>query len=197
MKILENDHGEVWVDNPSLNEHANSALMQSADSLQQEAHVRLTNWFLSDYHLMFEADVRIDLDEPSSAESWSRVAIAFWIQRTYRSGPRSPWFTVKGNQYEKLFTEYDVYRRNVDFLGYNALEWGGDVNEYPADQLPMGYWKPIKIDLNEFISNGYNSLGGWGSENIDMGYLAAWYLVPEASGSKVQASWRRVKIYKA
>jgi hypothetical protein len=123
------------------------------------------------------------------------VAIAFWIQRTYRSGPRYPWFTIKGCQYEKLFTEHDVYRRNIDFLGYNALDWGGDVNEYPADQLPLGYWKPIKIDLNEFIANGYNSRGGWGQDNNDMAFLGAWYLVPEAKGSKLQASWRRVKIY--
>jgi hypothetical protein len=195
IRIFENDHGEVWLDNPDSSAHVNSALMQAVDSLQKQANIRLSEWFLSDHHLMLEADVRIDFDEPYSAESWSRVAIAFWIQRTYRSGPRYPWFTIKGNAYEKLFTEYDVYRRNIDFLGYNAFDWGGDVNEYPADQLPLGYWKPIKIDLNEFIANGYNSRGGWGQDNNNMAFLGAWYLVPEAKGSKLQASWRRVKIY--
>jgi hypothetical protein len=195
IKIIENDHGEVWLDNPDSSAHANTALMQATDSLQKQANIRLNKWSLLDHHLMLEADVRIDFDEPYSAESWSRVAIAFWIQRSYRAGPRCPWFTIKGNEYEKLFTEYDVYRRNIDFLGYNALDWGGDVNEYPADQLPIGYWKPIKIDLNEFMANGYNSLGGWGQDNNEMAYLSAWYLVPEAKGAKLQASWRRVKIY--
>jgi hypothetical protein len=195
MRIIENDHGEVWLDNPDPSAHANSALMQATDSLQRDAGIRLTSWSLSDHHLMLEADVRVDSDQPYSADSWSRVAIAFWLQRTYRSGPRSPWFTVNGNEYKVLFTEYDVYRRNVDFLGYNAVNWGGDVNEYPADQLPIGYWKPIKIDLNEFIANGYNSMGGWGQDTSEMAYLSAWYLVPEAKGAKLQASWRRVKIY--
>ena len=195
MRIIENDHGEVWLDNPDSSAHANSALMQATDSLQKDAGIRLPHWFLSDHHLMLEADVRVDLDQPYSTDSWSRVAIAFWLQRNYRSGPRSPWFTIKDNEYKVLFTEYDVYRRNVNFLGYNAVNWGGDVNEYPADQLPIGYWKPIKIDLNEFIANGYNSLGGWGQNNSEMAYLSAWYLVPEAKGAKLQASWRRIKIY--
>ncbi len=122
------------------------------------------------------------------------MAIAFWLQRTFRSGQRYPWLTIKGNDYEKLYTEYDVYRRNIIFLGYYALDSGGDVNEYPADQLPIGYWKPIKIDLNEFIAHGYNALGGWEQDNGQIAYLPAWYLVPEAKGSRLQARWRRVKI---
>ena len=69
------------------------------------------------------------------------------------------------------------------------------MNEYPADQLPIGYWKPYKIDLNELIMSGYNALGGWGRENHDEAILYAWYLAPEAKGSKLQASWRRIKIY--
>ena len=61
-------------------------------------------------------------------------------------------------------------------------------NEFPADQLPLGYWKPTKIDLNEFITNGYNALGGRGKENHDMATLSTLYLAPETQDAKVQAS---------
>ncbi len=72
MRIIDNDHGEVWLNNPDPSAHANTALMQATDSPQKQANIRLTNWFLSDHHLMFEADVRVDYDEPYYADSWSR-----------------------------------------------------------------------------------------------------------------------------
>jgi hypothetical protein len=198
IRILANDHGEAWLDNPDLNAHTSTALMQAVDTLKREAGIECATWFLRDHHLMLEADVRIDYDQPYAQDSWSRVAIATWVQRmesSYLNSNSVPYFSVKGNTYSKLFTEFDVYRRNVPFLGYYATSSGSNVNEYPADQLPVGYWKPYKIDLNELIMNGYNALGGWGKENHDVAMLCAWYLAPEAKGSKLQASWRRIKIY--
>jgi hypothetical protein len=198
IRIFPRDHGEVWLDNPDRNSHANSALMQAVDTLERQAGIQCSNWFLRDHHLMLEAEVRIDYDQPYSDDSWSRVAIATWIQRIDPSKFEPDdmlQFSIGGNLYSKLFTEFDVYRRNVQFLGYNAFASGGNVNEYPADQLPIGYWKPYKIDLNQLIMGGYNALGGWGKENHDEAMLYAWYLAPEAKGSKLQASWRRIKIY--
>ncbi len=198
IRILANDHGEVWLDNPDLNTHANTALMQAIDILERQAGIKCSNWFLRDHHLMLEAEVRIDYDQPYAEDSWSRVAIATWVQRIDPSNfepDDNLQFSINGNLYSKLFTEFDVYRRKVQFLGYNAFASGGNVNEYPADQLPIGYWKPYKIDLNELIMGGYNALGGWGKENHDEAMLYAWYLAPEAKGSKLQASWRRIKIY--
>jgi len=200
INVIQNDHGEVWIDNPDLTAYANTALMQASGGLSglvQQAGIPLTQWFFSSHHLMLEADVRVDYDEPYGEDSWSRVAIATWIQRIdpVISSGGTVYFEIKSNLYTKLYTEYDVYRRNVQFLGYNALDLGSNVNEYPADQLPIGYWKPYKIDLNELIMNGYNELGGWGKQNLDVALLSAWYLVPEAKGSRLQASWRRIKIY--
>jgi hypothetical protein len=198
IKILAKDHGEAWLDNPDLSTHTNTALMQAVDNLYREAGLQCANWFLRDHHLMLEADVRIDNDQPYAQDSWSRIAIATWIQRKESADLNNNgdlYFTINGNSYTKLFTEFDVYRRNVAFLGYNAMSSGSNVNEYPADQLPVGCWKPYKIDLNEFITNGYNALGGWGKENHDMAMLCAWYLALEAKGAMLQASWRRIKIY--
>ena len=62
--ILANDHGEVWLDNPDLTTHANSALMQAIDTLERQAGIRCSTWFMRDHHLMLEAEVRVDYDEP-------------------------------------------------------------------------------------------------------------------------------------
>ena len=89
---------------------------------------------------MIEAEVRVDFDQPYVADSWSRVAIATWIQKEAldpNNFDPTP-FNVKGNSYTQLFTEFDVYRRNFPLPGYNAFASGGNVNEYPADQIPIG-----------------------------------------------------------
>jgi hypothetical protein len=135
-------------------------------------------------------------DEPYDQKGWNRVAIVIMMKRIDGGD-----YNINGKVTPDLYTEYDIYRRNFpyysyeDFISGNFKNFPTDVYEYHADQLPFGYWKPYKIDVTEFLQNGYNGIGGWGSEIYNISRIHAWYLVVENTAAKTTARWRKVKIY--
>ena len=64
IRILPKDHGEAWLDRPDLNTHMNTALIQAVDTIGEQAGLQCSNWFFRDHHLMMEAEVRVDCEQP-------------------------------------------------------------------------------------------------------------------------------------
>jgi outer membrane murein-binding lipoprotein Lpp len=190
-EVVRNEYGEIWLDNPNIDNWPNAALAQGVVGLRSPE-----TWYLKDKHFMLEADAMVVEDEPHDRRGWSRVAIVIWIKKIDGGD-----YNINGKVTPDLYTEYDIYRRNFpyysyeDFISGNFRNFPTDVYEYHADQLPFGYWKPYKIDVTEFLQNGYNGIGGWGSEIYNISRIHAWYLVVENTAAKTTARWRKVKIY--
>jgi predicted hydrocarbon binding protein len=185
-EIKPREYGEIWLDNPNIDNWPNAALYQGTVGLHSSE-----TWYLKNKHFMLEADAMVVEDKPYDPRGWSRVAIVIMIKRIDGRD-----YNIRGRITPFLYTEYDIYRRNFPWDGYR--DWKDlptDVYEYHADQLPFGYWKPYKIDVTEFLQNGYNGIGGWGSEIYNISRIHAWYLVVENTAAKTTARWRKVKIY--
>jgi len=190
-KIVPGQYGQVWLDNPDLNNWPNAAMPQDVTcSGKLLGNIQLSEWYLKGKHFTLEADVLVNEDVARDSKGWSRVAVVVTMRRIDGGA-----YNVRGRITTDLYTEYDVYRRNVSWDGYS--DWRNeptDVYEYHADQLSFGHWKTYKIDVTEFLETGYGNVGGWGEEIYNTSRMQAWYLVVENTAARTEASWRRIKM---
>jgi len=190
-KIVPDQYGQVWLDNPDLTNCPNAAMPQDVTCNGKLLdNIDLSEWYLKGKHFTLETEVMVNEDVVHDSRGWSRVAVVVTMRKIDGSS-----YNVRGMITTDLYTEYDVYRRNVSWDGYS--DWRNeqtDVYEYPADQLLLGSWKPYKIDVTEFLQTGYKKIGGWGAEIYNMSRIQAWYLVVENTAARTAASWRRVKV---
>jgi len=190
-KIVPGQYGQVWLDNPALGNCPNAAMPQDVIiNGKLLGDVQLREWYLKGKHFTLEADVLVNEDVAHDRRGWSRVAVVVTMRRIDGAA-----YNVRGMITTDLYTEFDVYRRNVSWNGYS--DWRNeptDVYEYDADQLSLGNWKSYVIDVTEFLQTGYGNIGGWGEEVYNASRIQAWYLVVENTAGRTEASWRRIKV---
>lgn len=184
-----NQFGQIWIYNPLVDriheEKANDhvALMQTLKTVKDYG-VTQSDLMLKDKRFVLDADIRMDEDIQYAPDGFSRAAIAFAIAKP----DNSPYLT--DNKSRGLYAEYDFYRRNFSTVGGLPKNYF----ECPVDQIQIGEWKHYTIDVKNFLTNGWNGLGGWRKDIYDESLLSAWYLVVEVQGSKAGASWRNIKL---
>ena len=190
-KIVPGQYGQVWLDNPELGNCPNAAMPQDVIfNGKLLGYVPLSEWYLEGKHFTLEADVLVNEDMAHDPRSWSRVAVVVTMRRI-----DGAMYNVRGMFTTDLYTEFDVYRRNVSWDGYS--DWRNeptDVYEYHADELSLGNWKSYVIDVTEFLQTGYRGIGGWGEEIYNVSRIQAWYLVVENTAARTETSWRRIKV---
>jgi hypothetical protein len=190
-KIVPGQYGQVWLDNPDLTNCPNAAMPQDVTcNGKLLGDIDLSEWYLKGKHFTLETEVLVNEDVAHDSSGWSRVAVVVTMRRIDGGS-----YNVRGRMTTDLYTEYDVYRRNVSWDGYS--DWRNeptDVYEYHADQLSLGNWKPYKIDVTRLLQTGYGDIGGWGAEIYNTSRIQAWYLVVENTAARTEASWRRVKV---
>jgi hypothetical protein len=192
-QIAPGHYGAISLDNPNLNNWPNAAMPQEVILKGRLlGSVPLEEWHLRDRQFILEADVLVNEDAPHDTKGWSRVAIVIGTRRI-----DGKFYDIRGRRAFTLYTEYDVYRRNVRWEGYEDWKYGPtDSYEYHAEQLPLGSWKSCVIDVSEFLRNGFKNIGGWGDEIYNMSRIQTWYLAIENTAASTRAAWRRVKIYR-
>jgi uncharacterized coiled-coil protein SlyX len=107
-EVVRNQYGEIWLDNPNIDNWPNAALAQGVVGLRSPE-----TWYLKDKHFMLEADAMVVEDEPHDHRGWSRVAIVIMIRRIDGGN-----YNINGKVTPDLYTEYDIYRRNFQYYSY-------------------------------------------------------------------------------
>jgi hypothetical protein len=187
--VVTNQFGQVWIDNPlvgkssSANDHV--AMYQDFNCVKS-AGIEKSDLMLRGRSCFLEADVRVDEDVEEAPAGFARAAIAFALRK-----PDDSCYNIGINTYGTLYTELDFYRRNDSYIGGPP----SDNFTYPTEQIPLGSWKHHRIDVTDYITNGFNGHHGWGEKTYNESMLWAWYLVVEVQGSRSAASWRSVKLW--
>ena len=183
------EYGEIWIENPN---DETLDLVTLAQGPWTHPSIPRSSFDLKDHRFRLEADVMVVEDQtlPYHNRSQSRVAIAFAFNKTDGSIYSPKFFFL-----DTIFSEFDVYHRNVPWTCKQTLAGGSVV--YHVDQLPFGLWRHYSIDVNDFFLNGFgaNSCGGWGKDWHDQSFINQWYLVVENMASRTKARIRRVKLY--